>query len=157
MRENEPLRGFEATIKLFGKYADNAEKYAHQAAEDAVMMVARRSQYYCPESSPEEYEKRMKRPNEDLRHLRDTMQVHSDRLCHFQITYDAWYAVYVHEMTDYTHEAPTQAKFLEQAVKDMYPMLTEAIGKQFYAEMSAFGTGGPNDWVQPRQFSEGNE
>lgn len=34
------------------------------------------------------------------------------------IGYTAWYAAYVHERLDLHHEAPTQAKFLEQTLRD---------------------------------------
>lgn len=37
------------------------------------------------------------------------------------------YAIFVHEMTYYTHEAPTQAKFLEQAINEDYHLILQRV------------------------------
>jgi hypothetical protein len=38
-----------------------------------------------------------------------------------------FYAIYVHEMLSYKHEAPTRAKFLESAIKEDMPRIREII------------------------------
>ena len=57
---------------------------------------------------------------------------------------DPTYAVYVHEILDYTHDEPTRAKYLEVAVAEILPELIQEAGPTFVARFYAVGgTGAP--------------
>jgi hypothetical protein len=50
---------------------------------------------------------------------------------------DPWYGLYVHEMTGYNHEPPTQAKFLQRAVMEDLNVIYQRLGAA-YAEQMGF-------------------
>lgn len=47
------------------------------------------------------------------------------------VIYEAPYAIYVHERTDISHAEPTQAKYVERAVRELRGTATSLLRRQF--------------------------
>lgn len=89
-------------------------EFIDQAAMDGICMsinaqfaneIVQLATYYCP-------------VNEGT--LRDSIRVEFDNNGGCMIYYDCPYAWYVHEFTWRQHKYPTRAKFLSQAISDVY-------------------------------------
>jgi isocitrate dehydrogenase len=96
----------------------------------AAHVILKKSDYYCPK---------------DTLRLVKSGKVYvrgSDVAPEVSIEYRTPYAVYVHEDLDATHAPPTQAKFLEKAIResngDLYSIIVDGQGQKVTHEISVY-------------------
>lgn len=140
--------GIQQTLRTFDEFGGKVDEYADQLMEDYARQVYERSQVLVPVRNPEIT------PPHDIEggSLKQSGQVfRSDTPGEWIIGYggsghgtprDPFYAVYVHEMTSYWHEPPTQAKFLERAVHEAWPDLQLEARGRWESIFSGTGRGG---------------
>lgn len=129
------LEGYEATLKAFGAVRDigaSGQPRAGQAPviaptlERAANMIWERSQLYVPK---------------DTHRLEDNswVEVSGRGLgAEAKIVYATWYAVYVHEVMEYYHEPPTQAKYLERATLELRGTITSMMWRAMSIARTTF-------------------
>lgn len=134
--------GFEAGIKLSKEKLEFLKKQGGKALrsslEEGARIIYEMALYYCPiETGLLRSYSLIELPEGD-----------EERFV-IRIVFYAPYALYVHERVELNHAAPTQAKFLERAVRDTYTDVTWAIGTSF--KITGEPTGHPGEARMSRQ------
>ena len=96
------------------------------ACGDAAEHILDASSPLVPISTPEEAAQRGTVPGG----LRDTAHISKHGPANYSLGYggpDAPYAAYVHEILEYNHKPPTQAKFLEQPYEELKSKLAAGV------------------------------
>lgn len=112
----EQMRAIE---KNFGKFVQEAEKVTPSVLREALTPTFEKSQKYCPVDTG------------DLKKSGYLEVRKQGRKIQSEIGYGKgnrpFYAVFVHEMLNYKHKAPTRAKFLQAALQEDAHLISRRI------------------------------
>lgn len=101
---------FRAIEQNFRKFADHMERVSPDILKEALEPTFEKAKNYTPKDTGDLVESAYL----ETRNFRGRAQVEMG----FAKGGTPDYAIFVHEMLDYAHKAPTQAKFLERAIDE---------------------------------------
>lgn len=122
------ITGVTGVFDFFKDLGDAGRVGAAEGLRDAAEVVVEKARFYCPKDT-HALEK-------SIRAVFQAMQ-DGDRQEVAVTAGDsvAWYAIYVHENLDKWHDPPTQAKFLERAMRECQAQVEQIVKAKVFERM----------------------